>query len=232
MVLRVAQGLTLPKRPRDAKMPPGGPPTAAAAAGAAGKPGAGAGKPAGAPPEPLARAGASTPSPSPASAGAPAGAAGKPPAPTASGAGALADMPGADLPPVIAPPGRTRGNARVRAQTGSLSRPSSIHVDDFQRGVGDPMHALHGAAAPDGQPGGPRGGGGQRGGEGMRGMGMGPGHGGGPGQGMGGGPSLAQLLSDPGVIAVGTSPLLGCPAAACVPACAGRGLTPVLIEEG
>lgn len=100
------------------------------------------------------------------------------------------DLPGADLPPVIAPPGRTRGNARARNQTGSLSRPSSIHVDDFQRGV-VPKPGQH---KPElGQDGGgpglptPRGSGGLQ----PRGSGGGV-----------GGPTLPQLLSDPAVVAV------------------------------
>ncbi len=105
----------------------------------------------------------------------------------------LAAMPGADLPPVIAPPGRTRNNARARSQTGSLSRPTSIHVDDFQRNGG----------ADAGRPGGlttPRGSGsGSGGGFSSQGSGR---HGGRSGGGGGGGPSLAQLLSDPAVVAV------------------------------
>ena len=42
-------------------------------------------------------------------------------------------LPGADLPPVIAPPGRQRGPTRGR---GGISRPASTHVDDYERGTG------------------------------------------------------------------------------------------------
>ena len=92
---------------------------------------------------------------------------------------------------MVAPPGRTRATARMRQQGNSLSRPSSVHVDDFQRGVGGkqevpvPRSGGPGRAA---QPGGP----GQRA----------PPH-----APLPGGPSLQKLLSDPAVVAVGhTSP--------------------------
>lgn len=105
------QGLTRPKHPRDAKMAAGGPKASqgGAAKTAAAQP---------APVKPAAAAADALPA--------------KSPLPAAGDA----SMPGADLPPVIAPPGRTRGNARARSQTGSLSRPTSIHVDDFQRNAG------------------------------------------------------------------------------------------------
>lgn len=105
------QGLTRPKHPRDAKMAAGGP---KASLGGAVKPVA-----------------AQPPTVKPAAA-----AAAAPPAKSPLPAAGDAAMPGADLPPVFAPPGRTRGNARARSQTGSLSRPTSIHVDDFQRNAG------------------------------------------------------------------------------------------------
>jgi hypothetical protein len=127
----------------------------------------------------------------------------------------MADMPGADLPPVIAPPGRTRGNARARQQTGSLSRPSSIHVDDFQQRQNRPEGSAAPPVPPLGGGGVGVGGGMQRGGQmGSRG---GPGPMAGPPPGMGpmgmgmGGPTLEQLLSDPGVVAV------RCSACQCLP---------------
>lgn len=82
----------------------------------------------------------------------------------------------------MAPPGRTRATARMRQQGNSLSRPSSVHVDDFQRGVGAKQDL------PTARSGGP-------------GRGAHPGSSGqrGPSQ---GGPSLQKLLSDPAVVAV------------------------------
>lgn len=97
---------------------------------------------------------------------------------------------GIDVPAVVAPPGRTRATARMRQQGNSLSRPSSVHVDDFQRGVGakqDMPAPRSGGPGRGAQPGGP----GQRG----------PPHVPSPG-----GPSLQKLLSDPAVVAVGTHP--------------------------
>ena len=93
---------------------------------------------------------------------------------------------GTDVPAVIAPPGRTRATARMRQQGNSLSRPSSVHVDDFQRGVG---------AKPE--PSGSRSSGStrsaQQGNSGQRGA---------PHANSPGGPSLQKLLSDPAVVAV------------------------------
>lgn len=160
------QGLTRPKHPRDAKMTAAGPEASPPAVSRAA-----------ATQQPPAKAPASTH---------------VPPAKPPLGTAADAAMPGADLPPVIAPPGRTRGNARARSQTGSLSRPTSIHVDDFQRGV----------AGDSGRPGAlstPRGSG-----SGFSSHGSGRRSSGGSGGGGGGsgGPSLAQLLSDPAVVAV------------------------------
>ena len=93
---------------------------------------------------------------------------------------------GTDVPAVIAPPGRTRATARMRQQGNSLSRPSSVHVDDFQRGVGAKQ-----------EPSGSRSSGStrsaQQGDSGQRGA---------PHANSAGGPSLQKLLSDPAVVAV------------------------------
>ena len=70
----------------------------------------------------------------------------------------------------------------MRQQGTSLSRPSSVHVDDFQRGVGAKQDL------PTARLGGP-GRGGHPGGSGQRGP-------------SSGGPSLQKLLSDPAVVAV------------------------------
>ena len=78
----------------------------------------------------------------------------------------------------------------MRQQGNSLSRPSSVHVDDFQRGVGGKQDV------PTPRSGGP-GRGGQPGGSGQR----------GPSQ---GGPSLQKLLSDPAVVAVSHATLKRC----------------------
>ena len=101
---------------------------------------------------------------------------------------------GTDVPAVIAPPGRTRATARMRQQGNSLSRPSSVHVDDFQRGVGAKQ-----------EPSGPRSSGStrsaQQGDSGQRGA---------PHASNPGGPSLQKLLSDPAVVAVSRVPSI-CP---------------------
>ena len=78
----------------------------------------------------------------------------------------------------------------MRQQGNSLSRPSSVHVDDFQRGVGAKQDM------PTPRSGGP-GRGGQPGGSGQR----------GPSQ---SGPSLQKLLSDPAVVAVRSVVLAHC----------------------
>jgi hypothetical protein len=68
--------------------------------------------------------------------------------------------PGAGLPPVAAPPAR-RAPARGRAAAG-VSRPASIHVDDFQRAAGSgpsPAGSYH--PKPNGGGGGGGGGGSQ-----------------------------------------------------------------------
>lgn len=93
---------------------------------------------------------------------------------------------GTDVPAVIAPPGRTRATARMRQQGNSLSRPSSVHVDDFQRGAGakqEPSGSRSSGTTRSAQPGDS----GQRGA---------------PHATSAGGPSLQKLLSDPAVVAV------------------------------
>lgn len=115
---------------------------------------------------------------------------------------------GTDVPAVIAPPGRTRATARMRQQGNSLSRPSSVHVDDFQRGVGPKQESRTPGSGGPGRASGP----------GSHGQRSGPHHGsspGGPGQRGGtrhgsspGGPSLQKLLSDPAVVAVSRLPPL------------------------
>ncbi|CAL8468510.1 g8050 [Coccomyxa elongata] len=180
----LTQGLTRPKHPRDARMAAGGP---KASPGGAVKPAA-----------------AQPPTVKPAAA-----AAAAPPAKSPLPAAGDAAMPGADLPPVIAPPGRTRGNARARSQTGSLSRPTSIHVDDFQRNAGQGLPGMGdagrsgGLTTPRGSsfsshgsghgPGGP--------GSGRHSSSRNAGGSSGSGSSGSGGPSLAQLLSDPAVVA-------------------------------
>ena len=97
---------------------------------------------------------------------------------------------GTDVPAVIAPPGRTRATARMRQQGNSLSRPSSVHVDDFQRGAGakqEPSGSRPGGSARSAQ----------QGDSGQRGA---------PHANSAGGPSLQKLLSDPAVVAVRHAP--------------------------
>ena len=106
---------------------------------------------------------------------------------------------GIDVPAVIAPPGRTRATARMRQQGNSLSRPSSVHVDDFQRSVGAKESPAHRSSGPN-RSGGP-GSSGQREHR----------HGSSPA----GGPSLQKLLSDPAVVAVRSASLHLCRVCRC-----------------
>ena len=113
--------------------------------------------------------------------------------------GMLSACAGIDVPAVIAPPGRTRATARMRQQGNSLSRPSSVHVDDFQRSVGAKESPAHRSSGP-GRSGGP-GSSGQR----ERRHGSSP----------AGGPSLQKLLSDPAVVAVRSAFLILCRVCLC-----------------
>lgn len=48
------------------------------------------------------------------------------------------DMPGADLPPVLAPPSRPRARQPLGRTLNSTGRPASMHVDDFEKSAATP----------------------------------------------------------------------------------------------